>query len=343
MEVLKLFTAATAFSFMLFAGCKEETDGPVSPGIVVPTPCNGETPLLLWVKQQTATWSPEAIAVATQDTAINMLSLTIAHATYYENSAANQYYGLKGEYTHQLEESFNELKRFWDIRSENIVMVAKHGSMLQDRGKVLKTYKTVYGYSDDQANHYADLVVNSLKKYPEYLNGNHPVFAYDANAIQGKNELGIGPYPDKIVMGDGLLQALSEIGYGDIAPQAILAHEFGHHIQMNLGIIDDSKPTPERNRRRELMADAYAAYFLSHARGAALPWKSVQRVSDVFSNLGDCNFESALHHHGTPTQRKAAIDWGFELAKDASHEGHILPSKEFAKRFDAALANIVKK
>lgn len=268
--------------------------------------------------------------------------MAIFLSVFFENSSEKQSYGVNGEYTAQLNKSFKELQRFWDIKSDNIIMVAAHGSMLQDRNKVFTMYKAEYGYSDEKANYYADSLATLFKTYPEYLNGNHPFFTFNGYAHQEKNYPAVGQIQDKIVLGDGLLQVFDALGYGDIAPQAILAHEFAHHIQYNLGIKDYAIPlTPERSRRTELMADAYAAYFLTHARGAALPLQSVQQAGEVFSNLGDCVFE-LKEHHGTPTQRKAATEWGYKLAADARNQGSILPSREFARLFDAELKNIVK-
>jgi hypothetical protein len=377
MKNFKLATAV-AFSSLLFFGCDKESESPNSPDTgkqnvahsttqggptatshlisnaepqyralvgraldnVEPSPCNAITPLVFWIGKQVAGWSPEAQANADNKN-ILMTELPSQYAAYFENNSANQYYGPNGEYTHQLTKRFKDLKRFWDIQSDNIVMVAAHGSMMQDRSKVVKAYKTA-GYSDKRANSSADSVAIFIKAHPEFLNGNHPYFTLGAYAGQENNYPGGGQGPDKIIMGDGIMQALDGLGYEDIGPQAILAHEFGHHIQFDLGILGSGvQPTPASARRTELMADAYAAYFLSHARGAAMQWKRVQQFHEVFFNTGDCQFELNTHH-GTHTQRKAASEWAYNLANDAQKQGHILPSKEFARLFDAALENILK-
>ncbi|UOQ68724.1 hypothetical protein [Hymenobacter volaticus] len=88
------------------------------------------------------------------------------------------------------------------------------------------------------------------------------------------------------------------------------------------------------------MADAYSAYYLSHARGAAMQWKRVQQFLQVFVNIGDCAFNST-GHHGTPTQRLAAAQWGYELANNAQKQGHILSTQEFARLFELELARLV--
>lgn len=341
MKRFNIFALIFAFSFMLLAGCKKEMDHPVNPELaeVVPTDCDGNTPSNSWLLKQLTDWSPASVKIILNGEAAK---LAIFVAIFSENSSENQYYGMNGEYTAQLNKGFKDLKRFWDIKSDDIIMVAAHGSILQDRNKVLKVYKAEYGYSDEKANYYADSLATLFKTYPEYLNGNHPFFTLNAYAHQEKNYPAVGQIQDKIVLGDGLLQAFDALGYGDIAPQAILAHEFAHHIQYNLGIKDYGIPlTPAGSRRTELMADAYAAYFLTHPQGAAMKWKGVQQAAEVFSSLGDCLFTSEFHH-GTPTQRKAATEWGFKLADDAHIQGQIINSRKFASLFDAALNDIVK-
>ena len=75
--------------------------------------------------------------------------------------------------------------------------------------------------------------------------------------------------------------------------------------------------------------------------GGAMKGESMQQVSDVFFNIGDCSFE-ANSHHGTPSQRKAATEWGYRTANDLQPQDQILPILEFARMFDAELENIVK-
>lgn len=342
MKRINLCAVIFTVSFVLLFGCKEIIDHPVNPDLpeVVPTPCAGISPSNLWLLEQIAGWSKGAVGILSNEEAAKM---AIFVAIFTEEDPENQYYGVKGEYTAQLKKSFKALQRFWDINSDNIVMVAAHGSMLQDRDKVAKVYQAEYGYRVEMANKYADSLATLFKTYPEYLNGNHPFFTFNGYAHQQKNYPVVGQVKDKIIFGDALLQAFDALGYGDTAPQAILAHEFGHHIQYDLGIKDYGIPlTPAGNRRTELMADAYAAYFLSHPQGAAMQWKSVQQAAEVFSNLGDCNFESELHH-GTPNQRRAATEWGYKLANEPDKQDHIISSREFVRLFDADLKDVVKK
>jgi len=347
MKNLRLLMAVTACSLLLLAACEEEIDGPVynpNPDLaeVDSTTCV-DPPLRKWLfDQYKSGFGSLPLTVIATNPELSMDALPLNHAVYFENSAVNQSFGLKGEYTNQLNNSFKDLKRFWGIQPDKIIMVAAHGSVLQDRNKVFKTYKAM-GYPDEKVNDYTDSIATLLKTYPQYLNGDHPAFTINQYAVPDTTFAGVGQSPAKIVIGDGNLKGFEGIGYRDIAPQAILAHEVGHHLQYDLGILKPGmKLIPKTARRVELMANAYAAYYLSHAREAALQGKSVQQVSDLLSNTGDCSFKGSSHH-GTPSQNKAAAEWGYNLGKDAQKQGHILSSREFARLFDAELPNIIKK
>ena len=302
---------------------------------VVPTPCNANTAISQWLDGELADWTNDAFFYASD---FAMFELPTYDAYVFENSSANQFFGKNGEYTQRLVKTFKDLKRFWNIQTADMVMVAMHGSMLQDRTKIIRTYIAVYGLSPALAAQLADFVLVLLDAFPEYRNGNHPIFTFNAFAIETFAFPPYGIIPDKIVMGDGIMEAFTAIGFGDVAPQAILAHEFGHQIQFDLNLFGPN--TPEATRRTELMADAFAAYYLSHARGASMQWKRVQQFLQVFFNIGDCAFTSS-GHHGTPTQRMAAAEWAYNLANDAQKQGHILTAQQFAILFDAQLPILV--
>lgn len=294
--------------------------------------CNDNTASSQWLDQQLSDWNNTIINYVVTTA---MLDIPTYDALLFENSSANQKFGSNGQYTQKLTKAFKDLKRFWNIDSENIVMVAMHGTMLTDRAKIFRTYKAAYGLDDASANYYADFVLAIVDAYPQLRGGDHPIFTFNAFAQSSFSFPPYGVIPDKIVMGDGIMDAFAAIGYADVAPQAILAHEFGHHIQFDLNLFGNVT-SPEATRRTELMADAYSAYYLSHARGASMQWKRVQLFLNVFFNIGDCSVTSD-GHHGTPTQRMAAAKWGYQVADEAQKQGHILTAQEFTRRFEAQL------
>ena len=299
--------------------------------------CNDNTMLNQWLDYRLQSWDSDVIFYVQYT---DMLNLPLNYTYFFENRSENQSFGVKGQYTKILTKTFKDLKRFWNIRSDNMVLVGMHGSMMQDRAKLIKTYNIIYEIPLPDAEYYADLVIELLQYFPQYENGNHPIFTFNAFSSPGGNfPQPIGMIPPKIVMGDGIMEGYTAIGFGDVAPQAILAHEYGHQIQFQLNLFEDEQ-SPEATRRTELMADAYSAYYLSHARGATMQWKRVKLFLQVFFNIGDCGFHSN-GHHGTPTQRMAAAEWGYSVANNAQKQGHILTAEAFTSLFEAELPRIL--
>jgi predicted metalloprotease len=98
-----------------------------------------------------------------------------------------------------------------------------------------------------------------------------------------------------------------------------LAHEWGHHIQHLLGVVD-AKGTidslspdtqPLTSREVELQADCYAGLFSRYARDTG--WLSDHDLAEAMAvreRVGD--FEvSNPGHHGTPEQRREWFLRGF--------------------------------
>ncbi|MDI3320383.1 hypothetical protein [Pinibacter soli] len=300
------------------------------------TTCDDNTLVTQWLNLQLADWSYEIIFYASLT---GMLDFPTYDALLFENTESGQQFGINGEYSHRITKTMKDLKRFWDIQSSQIIVVPMHGSMLQNRDKVIRIDMILYGDSEIGAEYWADVIAELLQGIPQYRNGNHPIFTFNAFAQGSFDFPPFGVVPDKIVMGDGILDSYAAIGYGDVAPQAILAHEFGHHVQFQRGVFGNVS-SPEATRRTELMADAMSAYFLSSARGASMQWKRVKEFLQVFFNIGDCSFTS-INHHGTPTQRMAAAEFGYQTANNAQKQGHIMSANDFIALFDAALPGIV--
>ena len=261
-------------------------------------------------------------------------------ALYLLTSATPQTFGYNGQFTSAIVNTERDIKSFWDIYSDDIQVVAMHGSMLLDQKRVANTYEKIFGFSPTVAAAYAKTIYDALSASKTMNGGNFAFFTFNAFAFSTYG----GPFPDKIVMGDGILESYAAIGFGDVAPQAIFAHEFAHHIQYENGYFNDlASPRyseAEQTRYTELMADAYAAYYLTHSRGAAMNRKRVEQFHDVFFQIGDCSFKSD-GHHGTPNQRRAAAAFGFQLAADAQRQGQILTSDAFHDLFVAAYPTII--
>jgi hypothetical protein len=304
---------------------------------ITPTPCDGDTKLNQWINGELSDWDDEVFFYAF---VTGMIDFPTYDALLFENSSSNQYFGLKGEHTQTMIKTFKDLDRFWDIQSGGIVLAAMHGKMLRDREKLIRIDKILYNDPQEVAEYWADLILLLLDVFPQYRNGDHPIFTFNAFA-QDRTDFSpfAGITPDKIIMGDGILQVYTALGFDDVAPQAVLAHEHGHHIQFQRHVFTDEF-SPEETRRTELMADAFSAFYLSHARGAAMQWKRVRQFLQVFYNIGDCAFNS-YGHHGTPTQRMAAANWAYNLVNESQKQGHIVSTEEFIALFEAQLPTLI--
>jgi predicted metalloprotease len=102
--------------------------------------------------------------------------------------------------------------------------------------------------------------------------------------------------------------------YGDFAVAYIVAHEYGHQIQDELGLFDQQIPTVAL----ELQADCYAGAWANSAdRENRVEDEDVQEALDAALAVGD--FDTANPgHHGTPEQRREAWLSGFESGDPAS-------------------------
>ena len=261
-------------------------------------------------------------------------------ALFFQTTSTPQVFGYHGEFTKIVGKTERDVKRFWDIRSDDIQTIGMHGTMLTDEPRVANTYAYVFGVLPPANAQLASDVAYLVQAYSSLNGGNHPFFSFNAFAYTSNG----GSIPDKIVMGDGIMEGYAAIGFGDVAPQAIYAHEFAHHIQFENGYFNDgyalSGSPAEQTRYTEMMSDAYAAYYLTHKRGATMNRKRVEQFLQVFFQIGDCFFTSS-GHHGTPNQRMAAARFGFDVADQAQKQGHILTSEQFHALFLAAYPGLI--
>ena len=245
-----------------------------------------------------------------------------------------QYFGPEGKSTHLMVKRQRELERFWDMPNE-IRVNGQHLATLNDREKLADVFEQfgVGVNSREEAYAIADelIALNDISpNLPE-----NPFFATDGFASSNKT----------IVIGDGLVQWVTETGVeSDIVWTGILAHEWAHQIQFNNyadwypgGAADNA---PEATRYTELEADFLAAYYMTHKRGATYNWKRVEEFFTLYFQIGDCGFTSP-GHHGTPAQRMAAAQLGYELAASAQKQGHILSQEEAHEFFVANIQNIL--
>lgn len=247
----------------------------------------------------------------------------------------------------QIKNTFRDLRRFWDIQSGDIQLMAMHGDVLLDADRIAATLTAMVAsgeaapMSAEDIEEEAQTVATFMQSQGDFFD--NPLWTLNAYAFTGEGESDpvIAALPDKLVMGDGILEAYDAIGLGDVGPRVIMGHEFAHHVQFELGVFDTG-PTDEAEatRRTELMADAMATYHATHKKGLALNRKRVADALLSFYTVGDCAFDDP-GHHGTPLQRERAADWGADLAAAARPRSLVLDPAEVIARFDAALPGII--
>ena len=302
--------------------------GAINPGDYV---CSTATQVRSWLTAEVNKVDPDIFGLLYDDLLADLV--VTYEALLFQTEDTPQYFGYNGEYTKVMLKTERDVKGFWDIRSDDIQLLGMHGTMLLDEARVAATYSSfVFGVPPDDAALFASLIHDAILADPALNGGNHPIFTFNAFAFSSD----VLPIEDKIVMGDGILAGFAALGFGDVAPQAVYAHEFAHHIQYENEYFDDDVPgattDAEFTRYTELMADAMAAYYLTHKRGGTMNQKRVEQFLQVYFQIGDCSFTNP-GHHGTPNQRLAAARFGFEVADQAQKQGHILTSEQFHALF----------
>ncbi|MFE4800488.1 hypothetical protein ACFRFL_37125 [Streptomyces sp. NPDC056708] len=256
-------------------------------------------------------------------------------------------FGVNGEYTQKLTAETKNLKRFWDIDSAGIQLVPMHGKdVLSSPERLGHVLSVMYGNPIEEpprnwALGLAKTFIELIDSEPVLQGGANPIFTFNAFAYSEKGDpepLGIS---DRIVVGDGVLQGMTAVGLGDVAPKGIVSHEFAHHVQFQKNLFESDLTGPEATRRTELMADAFGTYYLTHARGESLNATRLLKSEKSFYQVGDCSFTSS-GHHGTPNQRLTSSSWAASVANDAPNQGHILPSLKLDELFEAKLPDLVK-
>ena len=311
---------------------------------VDPTPCD-TTPLDEYVDGLLNAMTDEQFTflVQHQDTLLNVPT----YDALFFGTTGDPDYALDS-HSHQLQNTFRDLKRFWsDVETDDIQLMAMHGEMLLDAERIADTLTAMVEFGVVAPMTPAEIATEA-QTVASFMSGqgdfyDNPFWTLNAFAFSGEGDPdpAVEALPDKLVFGDGILEAYDAMGLGDVGPRVIMAHEMAHHVQYELGTFDTGPTDPsEATRRTELMADAMAAYYGVHKKGLAFNKKRVVDALLSFYSVGDCSFASP-GHHGTPLQRERAADWGADLASAAKPRSYVLPAATVAEQFDAALAGIV--
>jgi predicted metalloprotease len=95
---------------------------------------------------------------------------------------------------------------------------------------------------------------------------------------------------------------------GDFAVAVVVAHEYAHNIQAELGIFGGGFAT----YKTELQADCWAGIWANsaYAKGILDPG-DLEEGLELARQIGDYDSRDE-GHHGTPEQREAAFSSGYE-------------------------------
>jgi uncharacterized protein len=102
---------------------------------------------------------------------------------------------------------------------------------------------------------------------------------------------------------------------GDFAVAYVVAHEYGHNLQQELGIFDNRQTASAEPY--ELQADCLAGTWANSVyRQGQLEPGDLQEATNAALAVGDFELGNA-QHHGTPAQRREALLAGFRSGEPA--------------------------
>ena len=192
-------------------------------------------------------------------------------------------------------------------------------------------------------------VVNSVQKFWDgvFRRSNRQYQYVDTVFFSGQVDTGcgtadsqVGPFycpADKLVYIDlGFFDELGRFGAQDtpFVESYVIAHEYGHHVQDQLGLLDKIRSSPTGPEslgvRSELQADCYAGVWAAHAVETGL----VEQLTQVDINsgldaagaIGDDRIQEQTQGqvnpetwtHGSSEQRRRWFSQGYETGKPAA-------------------------
>lgn len=113
---------------------------------------------------------------------------------------------------------------------------------------------------------------------------------------------------------------------GDVAEAYVIAHEVGHHVQQQLGILGQSQSSNEASIRAELQADCFAGVWAFSLKDQGIfEQNEFNEAIDAAAAVGDDRIQATVEGrinpeswtHGSSEDRKFWLGVGFETGDPA--------------------------